>query len=79
MLHGGETVRSPKYMPFSIRAAGNERVTPKATTGHAVPDRDAAECELNLSGSQLVVGCVFFLSAAKFLMWGLLKLWLFEG
>lgn len=79
MLHAGETNESANCIPFSITAAGNERVTPKATTRSAGADRDAAARELNLSGPQLAVGFVFFLSAAKLLMWALVKLWLFEG
>lgn len=79
MLHVGGTIRKAKYVPFSIAAAGNERVSPNVITRHAVSVRDAAARDLDFSGSQFAVGCVFFLGAAKLLMWALLKLWLFEG
>lgn len=79
MLHAGETNESANYIPFSITAAGNERVTPKTANRPAGPDRDAAARELNVSGPQLAVRFVFFLGAAKLLMWALVKLWLFEG
>ncbi len=79
MLSVEATIRSDDHIPFSITATGNERVSPKVVSTHVGSGRDVATCELNLSGSQLAVRCVFFLGSAKLLVWALLKLWLFEA
>lgn len=41
-------------------------------------DHHTAVRELNLTGSQLVVGCMCFLTTIRLALWAVLKLWLFE-
>jgi len=79
MLSVEATIGNNDHIPFSITAAGNGRVSPQVVTSRIGSGRDAAPRELNVSGSQLAVRCVFFLGSAKLLMWALLKLWLFEA
>jgi hypothetical protein len=78
MLRVEPTIRCGKHIAFSIKGADADRVSPKANAHHARSVRDVAALESNLNGSQLVVGIVCFLGAAKLLLWAFLKLWLFE-
>ncbi len=77
MLRVEATIRNDNHIPFSITWTGTDQVSPKAKTHHAGLVRDVAARELNLSGSQLIVGCACFPGAAKLVLWALLKLWLF--
>jgi hypothetical protein len=60
MLRIEATIRSDTHIPFSITGTGTDRVSPKVKTHHAGSDGNVVACELNLSGSQLVVGCACF-------------------
>jgi hypothetical protein len=75
MLRVEAKIRNDDQIPFSIAWAGTDRISPERHPGlvHVVAER-----ELKLSGYQLVFGCACFLGAAKLLLWGFLKLWLFE-
>jgi len=78
MLHVEAAIRNDEHIPFSITWTDFDRKNPEARIHHAGSVRDVVARELTLSGSQLVVGCDCFLGAAKLLLWGVLKLWLFE-
>jgi hypothetical protein len=56
MLCVEATTSGHKHIPFSIRWADADRVSPEAKTHHAGRVRDVAACELTLSGYQLAVG-----------------------
>ncbi len=75
MIRVEETIRNDNRIPVSIRWTSTDQLSPEAKTGHAGLVRDMAAREPNLSGSQLVVGCVCSLGAAKVL---LRALWPFE-
>src|SRR5260370_10371270 len=84
---GGGHTRSHQGGSYdSRRRTENERQThsildqvgPKTQIRNAESVRHTAVRELNLTGSQLVVGCMCFLGAIRLVLWAVLKLWLFE-
>ena len=77
MIRVEETMKNDIHIPFSITWTGTGQASPEAKARLAGLVRDGAARGLNLSGSQLVAGCVCFLGAAQLVLWGLLKLWLF--
>jgi len=78
MLRVGATIKNDNVIPLSITRVGIDQISPKVKLRETGLVRHKAARELKLSGSQLIVGCVFFLGAAKLLLWAILKLWLFE-
>jgi hypothetical protein len=78
MLRVEATIRSDKHIPFPITGTGTDCASPKAKAHHAGSFRDVAACELNVGGSQSVVGCACFLGAGRLFWWALRRLWLFE-
>lgn len=78
MLRKASTMSRDEHIPLSIAGTGTGREIPQAKPHHAGSLRAMAMCELNLSGYQLIAGCVCFLGAAKLFLWALLKLWVFE-
>ena len=69
MIRVEATVKGDNHFPFSSKWTGSGQVGPKVKTRHPGLDRPMVAQELNLSGSQLVVGCICFLGAAKLLLW----------
>jgi hypothetical protein len=78
MIRVEETRRNDKRMPFLVTWTSTHQVVPKTQIRNAESVRHTAVRELNLTGSQLVVGCMCFLGAIKLVLWAVLKLWLFE-
>lgn len=54
------------------------QLPPKSQVRAAVAPRPFPPYELNLSGSQLLIGCISALCAVGLLLWVFMKLWLFE-
>ncbi len=78
MIRVEATVKGDNHFPISSPWTVSGQVSSKAKTWHPGLVRPMVAHGLNLSGSQLVVGCICFLGAAKLLLWALIKLWLFE-
>lgn len=78
MISAEATIKGNNQLSFPGPLTGSHQANPKAKARHAGSVRHTIARELNLSGSQLVVGCACFLGAANLLLWALLKLWLFE-
>lgn len=78
MIRVEATIKGDNHFPISGLWTGSGQVSSKAKTRHPGLVRPMAAHGLNLSGSQLVVGCISFLGLAKLLLWALIKLWLFE-
>ena len=78
MIHIESTIRNDNRIPFSATWTGIDHASPKAKSRRTGLVRHATAREINLNGSELIVGCVCFLGTAKLLLWALLKLWLFE-
>lgn len=72
------TIKGDNHLPFSGASIGSGQVSPGVKMRHPGLFRPTVAHEVNLSGSQLVVGCICFLGAAGLLLWAFLKLWLFE-
>lgn len=78
MIRVEAPIKGGNHFPFSSVATNSEPASPGVERRHPGLVRCMAAHELNLGGSQLVVGCICFLGAAKLLLWAFLKLWLFE-
>ena len=78
MIRVDQTIGSDKRIPFSVVWTSADQVAPKTQIRNAESVRHTDDHELNLTGSQLVVGCMCFLGAIRLALWAVLKLWLFE-
>jgi hypothetical protein len=78
MIRVEETRRNNIRIPFFVTWTSADQVAPKTQILNAESVRHTAVRELNLTGSQLVVGCMCFLGAIRLVLWAVLKLWLFE-
>jgi hypothetical protein len=77
-IHVETAERNDKRVPFLVTLTSADQIAPKTQVRNAESVRHTAVCELNLTGSQLVVGCMCFLGAIRLVLWAVLKLWLFE-
>ena len=78
MIRVEEPRMNAKLIPFLVTLASADQVALKTQIRNAKSVRHTAVRELNLTGSQLVVGCMCFLGAIRLVLWAVLKLWLFE-
>ena len=78
MIRVEEPRMNAKLIPFLVTLTSADQVAPKTQIRNAESVRHTAVRELNLTGSQLVVGCMCFLGAIRLVLWAILKLWLFE-
>ncbi|HYT21056.1 MAG TPA: hypothetical protein VEW05_12600 [Candidatus Polarisedimenticolia bacterium] len=78
MIRVEEPRMKAKRIPFLVTWTSADQVAPKTQIRNAESVRHTAVRELNLTGSQLVVGCMCFLGAIRLVLWAVLKLWLFE-
>ncbi len=78
MIRVEEPRMNAKRIPSLVTWTSADQVAPKTQIRNAESVRHTAVRELNLTGSQLVVGCMCFLGAIRLVLWAVLKLWLFE-
>ncbi len=78
MIRVEEPRMKAKRIPFLVTWTSADQVAPKTQIRNAESVRHTAVRELDLTGSQLVVGCMCFLGAIRLVLWAVLKLWLFE-
>jgi hypothetical protein len=69
MIRVEETRRNDKRITFLVMWTSADQVAPKTQIRNAESDRHTAVRELNLTGSQLVVGSMCFLGADKTCPW----------
>jgi hypothetical protein len=74
MLRIEAAIRNDKNIPLSSIRIAIDQISPKVRSRDTGLVRHTAARELNLSGYQLLIGCVCFLGAAKLLLWAVLKL-----
>ncbi len=79
MIRVEEPRMNAKRIPSLVTWTSADQVAPKTQIRNAESVRHTAVRELNLTGSQLVVGCMCFLGAIRLVLWAVLKLWLFEA
>jgi hypothetical protein len=67
-------------IPLAVTWPRTQQIIPQVKTFNAasVAHMPARVGQLNLTGSQLLVGFICLLSAIRIVMWAVLKLWLFE-
>jgi hypothetical protein len=67
-------------IPLAVTWPTPLQISPQVKTFNAasVAHMPARVGQLNLTGSQLLVGFICLLSAIRIVMWAVLKLWLFE-
>ena len=78
-MNSAEEIRthdSRLRLPVLLFETGQLRPKTQGRTVESV--RALAPYEVNLSGTQLLVGLISVLSAVGLLLWAFLKLWLFE-
>jgi hypothetical protein len=78
MIHVETAKGNDKRVPLAVRWIDAGQVSPTTQTLSPGSIRRAAVRELNLTGGQLVVGCICFLSTMSLALWAVVKLWLFE-
>jgi hypothetical protein len=78
MIHVETAEGNDKRVPFLVTLTSADQIAPKTQVSNAESVRHTAVRELNLTGCQLVVGCMCFLGAIRLVLWAVLKLWLFE-
>lgn len=72
-----ETKRNDRRIPSLVTLTSAHQVVPETQIRNAESVRHTAARALNLTGSQLVVGCMCFLGLIRLVLWAVLKLWLF--
>jgi hypothetical protein len=77
MIRADENRKGTSQIEFSLTVLDGRPLRLKTVAVAADLTQPVRRSELNLSGSQLLVGASVFWTAG-FLMWALLKLWLFE-
>jgi len=63
---------------FSLRVTETKELRPKPEVRAAETTGALAPYQINISGSQLLIGLVSALCAVGFMLWAFCKLWLFE-
>lgn len=71
-------IGSNKQIPFSATWTGAEGLDHETQTRNAGSVREKAVSELELTGMQVLVGCICFLGAIRLALWAVLTLWLSE-
>jgi hypothetical protein len=78
MVRAGEFRKGIGQIQFSLSVLGTTQLRPKLKLGNADPAPSSTRDGVNLSGSQVLVGCVSALGTVGLLLWVIIKLWLFE-
>lgn len=69
---------SDKRIPFSVTWTGAGGLNHETRARNAGSVRERAVSELELTGMQVMVGCICFLGAIGLALWAVLRLWLSE-
>jgi hypothetical protein len=78
MIRTDEIRKDNGQIEFSLTVLGTAKLRPKPKLRNANPAASLARNEINLSGSQLLVGWLSALCAVSLLLSAIIKLWLFE-
>lgn len=78
MIHADEIQHSPGQIPFSTALVERAQIRLDSEVVAAKRLSAARPWELNLSGSQVLVGCVSALCTLSLFLWTMIKLWIFE-
>jgi hypothetical protein len=78
MIRTDEIRKGNGQIEFSLTVLGTAKLRPEPKLRNANPAASLARNEINLSGSQLLVGWLSALCAVSLLLSAIIKLWLFE-
>jgi hypothetical protein len=78
MVRDGEIRKGNGQIQFSLLVLETTQLRPKLKVGIVNPSASFTRNGINLSGSQVLVGCVSALCTVSLLLWVIIQLWLFE-
>jgi len=78
MVGAEEISNENRSIQFSLKVTETKELRPKPEVRAAETTGALAPYQINISGSQLLIGSVSALCALGILLWAFLKLWLFE-
>jgi hypothetical protein len=78
MIGVEEVVKENNQTQFRLGILDTTGLRPKTKVGATDAVRALAPYEINVSGSQLLIGSGFALCAVGLLVWAFVRLWLFE-
>ena len=78
MIRAGEIRKGNGQIQFSLAVLEATQLRPKLKVGIANPSPSSTRNEINLSGSQVLVGALSALCTVGLLLWAIIKLWLIE-
>ena len=79
MIRADEIRKGNGQIHFSLSALETTQLRPKLELSNASPGRSFTRNEINLSGSQVLVGSLSALCTVGLLLWAIIKLWLIES
>src|ERR1700751_842863 len=78
MIRTDEVRKGNGQIEFTLAVLGAPQLRPKLKLSNAIPAPSFTPNEINLSGSQVLVGWLSALCTAGLLSWAIIKLWLVE-
>jgi hypothetical protein len=78
MIRTGEVRKNNGQIQFSLMVLGTTQLRSELKLVDANPISSVTRNRINLSGSQVLVGCVSAFYSIGLLLWAVLRLWLFE-
>ena len=78
MIRIDEIRKGDGHIQFSLTILETTRLRPRPTVGNTDSAPSFTNNGINLSGSQVLVGCLSALCSVGLLLWAFLRLWLFE-
>jgi hypothetical protein len=78
MIRTDEIQKGNGQIEFSLTVLGTSQLRPKLKLSNAKPTPSFRRNEINLSGSQVLVGWLSALCTLGLLLWAIIQLWLFE-
>ncbi len=78
MIRADEIRKGNGQIHFSLSVLETAQLRPKLKLSNASPGPSFTRNEINLSGSQVLVGFLCALCTVGLLLWAIIKLWLVE-
>jgi hypothetical protein len=78
MIRAGEIRKGNGQIQFSLAVLEATHLQPRVKLSNANPSPSSTRNEINLSGSQVLVGALSALCTVGLLLWAIIKLWLIE-
>ena len=79
MIHAEGIQDNPSPVQFSAMLIGTAEMSLDSSIVTAEEANSGRPGELNLTGSQVLAGCVSALGTVALLLWAVIRLWLFEA